>query len=163
MNTRTPRDKWIIAICGTIVLAAYFGIAAIGNTDVYSLTRVLTGKNLGCNLQGIDLSGIHKPETGLAGADLEYAVLAGANLRDSNFTGAFMRHANLSGANLQNAVLRNAVLNSTNMTDVDLRGADLRGAYLVDADLTGALVTLGQLDSANTLVGATLPDGSRHE
>jgi uncharacterized protein YjbI with pentapeptide repeats len=157
------RHKWIIAIAGMIVVAAYFGIAAIGNTDIYSFTRVLTGKNLGCNLQGIDLSGFHKPETGLAGADLEYAVLIGANLRDSNFTGAFMRHANLAGANLQNAVLRNAVLSSTNMTDVDLRGADLRGAYLVDADLTGALVTAEQLDSTNTLSGATLPDGRRHE
>ena len=163
MNTRTQRDKWIIAVAGTIVLAAYLGMAAIGNTDIYSLTRVLTGKNLGCNLQGIDLSGFHKPETGLAGADLEYAVLVGANLRDSNFTGAFMRHANLAGANLQNAVLRNAVLSSTNMTDVDLRGADLRGAYLVDANLTGVLVTAEQLDSANTLLGATLPDGRRHE
>ena len=122
MTTRTPGEKWLIAAFGTIVLAAYFGIAAIGNTDIYSLTRVLTGNNLGCNLQSIDLSDIHKPETGLAGADLEYAVLTGANLRDSNFTGAFMRHANLSGADLQNAVLRNTVLNSTDMTDVDLRG-----------------------------------------
>ncbi len=163
MKTYIPRQKWLITTCGTIVLAAYFGIAAIGNTDIYSLTRVLTGKNLGCNLQGIDLSGIHKPETGLAGADLEYAVLEGTNLRDSNFTGAFMRHANLSGADLQNAVLRNAVLNSTDMTNVDLRGADLRGAYLVNADLTGALVTAAQLESAHTLVGATLPDGRRHE
>ncbi len=163
MKTRTPREKWLIAAFGAIVLVGYFGIAAMGNTDIYSLTRVLTGKNLGCNLQGIDLSGMHKPETGLAGADLEYAVLSDANLRDSNFTGAFMRHANLSGADLQNAVLRNAVLNSTDMTNVDLRGADLRGAYLVNADLTGALVTIVQLESANTLVGATLPDGRQNE
>ncbi|MDP6792966.1 MAG: pentapeptide repeat-containing protein [Anaerolineales bacterium] len=163
MKTRTTREKWFIAAFGTIVLAAYFSIAAIGNTDIYSLTRVLTGKNLGCNLQNIDLSGINKPETGLAGADLEYAVLSGANLRDSNFTGAFMRYANLSGADLQNAILRNAVLNSTNMTDVDLRGADLRGAYLVDADLTGALVTTAQLESTHTLLGATMPDGRQHK
>ena len=163
MKTRTLREKWLIAAFGVIVLAGYFGIAAMGNSDIYSLTRVLTGKNLGCNLQGIDLSDMHKPETGLAGADLEYAVLSGANLRDSNFTGAFMRHASLSGADLQNAVLRNAVLNSTDMTNVDLRGADLRGAYLVNADLTGALVTIVQLESANTLVGATLPDGRQNE
>ena len=117
MKILIPREKWFITISGIIVLAAYFSIATIGNTDIYSLTRVITGKNLGCNLQGIDLSGYHKPETGLAGADLEYAVLVDANLSDSNFTGAFMRYANLSGADLQNAILRNAVLNSTNMTN----------------------------------------------
>lgn len=159
MKTLTQHAKWLIAAYGTIILAAYLGIATIGNTDIYSLTRVLTGKNLGCNLQSIDLTGIHKPDTGLAGADLEYAILADANLQDSNFTGAFMRHANLSGADLRNAVLRNAVLNDSDMTNADLRGADLRGVYLVNANLTGALVTNAQLESANTLVGATLPDG----
>ena len=163
MKTLIPREKWFIAMSGIIILAAYFGIAAIGNTDIYSLTRVITGQNLGCNLQGINLSGYHKPETGLAGADLEYAVLVDANLSDSNFTGAFMRYADLSGAILQNAILRNAVLNSSNMTNVDLRGADLRGAYLADANLKGALVTSEQLATTNTLSGATLPDGSLHQ
>ena len=163
MTTRSRNEKVFISALAAIVLASYLLIASIGNTDIYSLTRVLTGKNISCNLQGINFSKINKPETSLAGADLEYAILTDANMSNSNFTGAFMRHAILSGANLQNSVFRNAVLNSSELINTDLRGADLRGAYLADANLTGALVTESQLKSARTLTGAILPNGQKHD
>ena len=163
MTARSRNEKVFISALAAIAVASYLLIAAIGNTDIYSLARVLTGKNISCNLQGFDFSEVTKPETSLAGADLEYAILTNANMSNSNFTGAFMRHSILSGANLQNSIFRNAVLNSSELINTDLRGADLRGAYLADADLTGALVTKSQLDSARTLSGATLPDGKKHD
>ena len=46
---------------------------------------------------------------------------------------------------------------------VSLSGADLSGAYLIGADLSGATVTDEQLDAAHALLGATMPDGSKHD
>ena len=41
----------------------------------------------------------------------------------------------------------------------DLEGANLQGAYLGKADLEGAKVTKEQLDKAESLKGATMPNG----
>lgn len=45
---------------------------------------------------------------------------------------------------------------------IDLEGADLGEAVLYQADLPGAKVTDEQLATAETLKGATMPDGTKH-
>jgi hypothetical protein len=60
--------------------------------------------------------------------------------------------------------LVDADLSEANLSYVDLRGADLREADLSGADLNGAIgVTKEQLDQqAESVEGATMPDGSKH-
>ena len=117
-------------------------------------------------------------ETGLiikdrAVVDLLGADLREANLRDANLRGANLRGADLSTANLRGADLRGANLRQANLHWADLVSANLSGAYvgrtdLSLADLKGAdlrnvkELTVGQLDQAYSLEGATMPDGSKH-
>jgi hypothetical protein len=68
----------------------------------------------------------------------------------------------LSGANLRGADLTGAFLRETKLIDAKLQGANLQGADLSDADLSNAKVTDEQLAKAETLQGATMPDGSKH-
>jgi uncharacterized protein YjbI with pentapeptide repeats len=66
----------------------------------------------------------------------------------------------LSGANLREADLGGAELSSANMS-----GADLAGANLSHANLRGARgISEQQLEEqCKVLVGATMPDGTKHE
>jgi uncharacterized protein YjbI with pentapeptide repeats len=109
----------------------------------------------------------------LLGADLRAANLGGANLRGSDLRGADLSRANLGGADLRGADLRGANLGGANLHWADLISADLSGAYvgrtdLSLADLSGANLgnvkelSVGQLDQAYSLKGATMPDGSEH-
>jgi hypothetical protein len=85
------------------------------------------------------LIGKETPVIGLSGADLREAYLRELNLQDAALNGADMK-----GANLERA---------------DLRGADLSGA-----DLLGARgVTEEQLEQAEFLQGATMPNGQKYE
>jgi len=77
--------------------------------------------------------------------------------RKAELAHADLSYLNLSGTNLRDADLREANLRRCDLTNVDLTGADLSGA-----DLTAALVSEGQLTSAGSLVGTTLPDGTIH-
>ena len=63
-----------------------------------------------------------------------------------------------NGINLEEADLFQAKLIGT-----DLTGAKLAGANLQEADLHKAIVTDEQLAQAESLEGATLPDGREHE
>jgi uncharacterized protein YjbI with pentapeptide repeats len=105
-----------------------------------SVTRFLRDSGLADHLllSGIDLEGADLSEAHLAYADLSETQLA---------------HADLGGADLRGADLRGA----------DLNGADLRNADLLGADLSTAQVTQEQLDQANSLKGATMPDGQKYE
>jgi hypothetical protein len=77
-------------------------------------------------------------------------ILAKADLSGANLHSAYLRGAHLRGANLRGAYLRGAYL----------RGAYLREAYLRWADLKGARGwTKERLREANSLDGATMPDG----
>jgi hypothetical protein len=109
----------------------------------------------------------------LLGADLREANLRRANLRGANLRGADLSRANLVGADLSGAALTGANLREANLHWADLISANLSGAYvgradLSLADLTGANLsnvkelTVGQLDQAYSLEGATIPDGSKH-
>jgi uncharacterized protein YjbI with pentapeptide repeats len=85
------------------------------------------------SLREADLGGVYAPGIDLSGADLSGADLSGAYWR---------------GAVLRDAVLRDAVL----------RDAVLSNAYLKDAT-----VTEEQLEQAESLKGATMPNGQEYE
>ncbi|MFL6180497.1 MAG: pentapeptide repeat-containing protein [Actinomycetes bacterium] len=89
----------------------------------------------------------------LLGADLREANLRDANLRGADLRGANLRQANLHWADLVSANLSGAYVGRTDLSLADLKGADLRNVKEL---------TVGQLDQAYSLEGATMPDGSKH-
>jgi flagellar basal body-associated protein FliL len=123
------------------------------------------------------------PIVGLRGADLRGADLSGAFLSDANLSGAFLSGAFLSGADLRGADLREAELNEAILNKARLgtarvsvvlpdggaepaepHPADLRQADLSQANLQWAQGwTYEQLDQAQSLEGATMPDGTQYE
>ncbi len=107
------------------------------------------------NLSGADLHGSSFPPlpvTGLAGANLSYADVAGTKLVDVDLSGTDLSGANLTGADLNGADLSNAILTGAVLDD-----ANLTGANLVGADLTGA--------STNPVrwSGTICPDGANSD
>lgn len=127
----------------------------------------LTGKQLlkgtdltQATLSGADLSEAHLEGTDLSGAHLGSADLSGAYLEDARLSGAYLYDTDLGGADLSGADLSDAegrFESGTRMIRTRLDGADLGGA-----DLTNAKVTEEQLREAESLEGATMPDGSKH-
>jgi hypothetical protein len=73
-----------------------------------------------------------------------------------------LSQTNLSKINLSQATLYKADLSETNLSYANLSRADLAIADLSRADLRGAIVTSEQLETARSLQGATMPDGSKH-
>jgi uncharacterized protein YjbI with pentapeptide repeats len=125
----------------------------------------LAGTNLrGVNgrrapLQNVDLGGAD-----LAGADLRAADLSDANLSDANLSGAILTAAILFNADLSWADLSDANLSGAILSGARLRGTVLRDAHLGEAILLGAEGLTeeelkGQLSTAKSLEGATMPDG----
>jgi uncharacterized protein YjbI with pentapeptide repeats len=117
-------------------------------------------------LSDADLTGAILRDAGLTGADLRSADLIGADLHDAHLSRAELRDAHLTGADLRDAYLFDADLSDADLgraipSDADLTGADLTGAILISADLRGAKGwTNEQLAQAESLVGATLPNGT---
>jgi uncharacterized protein YjbI with pentapeptide repeats len=108
------------------------------------------------SLKGADLQGAH-----LAGLDLRYTDLRGANLNASNLRGCNLSKANLAGANLTSANLSGASLIGTNLSDTNLQNANVSNANLTEANMQNAIgISAFQMEKANSLAGATLPDGS---
>jgi hypothetical protein len=121
----------------------------------------------GATLHEARLSNVTLIEANLIGANLIGADLSRANLSRANLSRANLSRANLSRANLIGANLIGANLIGADLRGAYLRGADLREAYLIGADLIGAyiryaIVTYEQLNSAWSLEGATMPDGSKY-
>jgi uncharacterized protein YjbI with pentapeptide repeats/membrane protein implicated in regulation of membrane protease activity len=147
----------------------------------------LSGANLrGTKLDEADLSGAdlydaNLQNANLSDANLRHATLSranliGANLITANLYDADARHATLSRAklccfaNLGHANLRHAYMIGANLSNkgggwssccgANLRDANLGHAWLGDVDLNHARhVTDEQLEKAETLAGATMPDG----
>jgi uncharacterized protein YjbI with pentapeptide repeats len=136
----------------------------------------------GANLSDANLSDANLSDAKLDGADLSLANLPGADLSGANLSDANLSDANLSDAKLDGgAVLSLANLRRADLSGADIGGgtflfdADLRRAELNDANLKGAYlrgaslreaegVTQEQLEKqAETLEGATMPDGSIHD
>lgn len=128
----------------------------------------------GANLSEADLSGVDLSEADLRGAILNKADLGEANLSEADLRGSNLSGTDLGEANLSEADLRGADLGETDLSEADLREADLRGSNLSktdlsEADLRGANlsgakdVAQEQLATCRSLVGATMPNGSKHD
>jgi len=99
----------------------------------------------------------------LVGADLDRANLVGATLAGADVRLALLREATLQMADLHRADLRKASLIGADLAAAALDGVLLEGANLAGADLTDALrTTEAQLNKAESLSRATLPDGTTH-
>jgi uncharacterized protein YjbI with pentapeptide repeats len=121
-------------------------------------------------LKEADLREAHLSEAHLVKTNLSYA-----RLREADLERADLRGADLHGAKLSKAVLSGAQLGppeeegEPNSTPADLSGADLSDADLSDADfsdadLSGAKgVTEKQLELAQSLKNATMPNGQKYE
>jgi uncharacterized protein YjbI with pentapeptide repeats len=88
--------------------------------------------------------------------------LSEADLRAANLESFDLEHTDLSDADLRDANLSYAYLHDTNLERANLQGANLKKANLSDANLSEAKVTDEQLAEAQSLQGATMPDGSKH-
>jgi uncharacterized protein YjbI with pentapeptide repeats len=108
--------------------------------------------------------------TNLSDADLSYAILGATDLHNAKLLRTDLSHANLGeaylrGADLSDADLSNARLEKTLLYDprfpedaADLSGVNLSNAYLKDAT-----VKEEQLEQAESLKGATMPNGQKYE
>jgi uncharacterized protein YjbI with pentapeptide repeats len=123
----------------------------------------LTDADLGgANLTDADLGGANLEDANLTGANLEDADVSDANLTDAVLADAFLTDANLSSAHLSGANLANAFLPGIDLSHADLSRVDLTGANLSGVNLSSAREwTKEQLAQAESLVGATLADGTK--
>jgi uncharacterized protein YjbI with pentapeptide repeats len=130
----------------------------------------LSGADLsGANLSGADLCDVALNDVDLRDADLSCLVektpqgvfKTCVNLSGSDLSGANLRGANLSSANLSGAELIEVNLEDANLSNVDLSNADLSGALGVTQE---KLLSAESLEGpAESLEGATMPDGSIHD
>jgi uncharacterized protein YjbI with pentapeptide repeats len=146
-----------------------FRSAALDYADLSEITLrndSLSGTDLRwANLRGADLS-----EAYLRGADLSRANLADACLKDANLLPyeeqdpARLNSFNLNGVD-PDIDLSDENLKPTNLSGAILEGTDLSGANLAYANLYGAKgVTNEELErQANSLKGATMPNGQEYE
>jgi uncharacterized protein YjbI with pentapeptide repeats len=120
----------------------------------------------GADLSDADLGAAELEKADLRDADLSGADLSEAELDEADLSGATtLNFANLGGADLSGANLSGALLRDADLSEASLIETDLGDADLHDADLQDARgVTVEQLEEqAQTLEGATMPDGSIHD
>jgi hypothetical protein len=101
-----------------------------------------------------------KPIISLKFADLPEVRLVRRHLLKS----ADLEQADLRKAKLYKAVLSNTNLRKANLTGAKLRKADLTGADLTKANLRDAKgISCQQTEQAESLEGATMPNGQKYE
>jgi uncharacterized protein YjbI with pentapeptide repeats len=93
-------------------------------------------------------------------ADERNAVIS---LREVDLGEVDARSIDLSGADLSGADLSGADLSGADLRGAYLRGAVLRDAVLSNAYLKDATITEEQLEQAESLKGATMPNGQKYE
>jgi hypothetical protein len=98
-------------------------------------------------------------EAGLIKGAQPVVSLLQADLSNADLRGATLSHANLFRADLRGAVLSYAHLNPADLSHADLSFAALSGADLSHAEGW----TKKQLSAANSLEGATMPNGQKYE
>lgn len=114
---------------------------------------------MSADLHGVDFSGAD-----LSWVDLNDSWLRGTYLMDATLHGTFLAGADLVMADLSNADLSEAILDDANLTDeFDVFDTKLTGVNFTNATLTGANVTYEQLRQAESLRGATMPNGQKYE
>jgi uncharacterized protein YjbI with pentapeptide repeats len=121
-------------------------------------------------LRKVDLSGADLREAKLSGADLSFAKLSRARLHEADLSGADLSFADLHRTWLRGTNLHGTNLHGANLSGADLHRANLSGANLHRADLSGAdlweaqgITTEELVSQANSLEGATLPDGTPYQ
>jgi hypothetical protein len=114
---------------------------------------LLDGTMKGVFLQGADLRGVDFSDALLMDADMDEVDLSFASLAEADLEGASLREANFEGADLTGCNLENA----------DLTNANFKRANLEAANLKGAEVTMEQLQQAERLEDAILPDGTQYD
>jgi uncharacterized protein YjbI with pentapeptide repeats len=142
------------------------GTAMAAGSDDELQTFLSTGHCIGCDLEGMDLSGFidcgdnddgwgaltgSNLDNATAGVTICYYYLADISGRYADFSNAYLfmarfGEADLTGANMQGIFLFGAQLDNTDMTSADLTGADLELALLTGAKFTDAI-----LDQANLI------------
>jgi uncharacterized protein YjbI with pentapeptide repeats len=140
---------------------------------------------IGAHLSSANLSWASLSSAEVSGAYLSKANLSNAHLSNANLSGTHLMEANLSDAILRDAHMGDGVeLNDANLSNAELVGANLSGAYLIDTNLSGAYlfdtnlkdtnlsganlsgatgVADAKLEKAQTLKGATMPNGQKYE
>jgi uncharacterized protein YjbI with pentapeptide repeats len=131
-------------LTGANLTGAFLSGANLRDTDLSNAN--LSGANLSCNNPNLSGANLSCNNPNLRGANLGCANLALASLGGADLTRAFLFGAELEGATLTNTDLKNAFLKDANLRDTDLRGAEGW--------------TNEQLAQAESLSGATLPDGT---
>ncbi|TAE25504.1 MAG: pentapeptide repeat-containing protein [Candidatus Kapaibacterium sp.] len=126
----------------------------------------------GVNFLSANLPGTTMDNANLSGANLENATLWNSNCYNAILFGTDLKNADCSGAVFSNAIMAEADLTDANFSGTDLTNTDLEGANFLNtnlhgADLSGAKLagahnlTLEQLVSTRTLVGASMDDNVR--
>jgi uncharacterized protein YjbI with pentapeptide repeats len=192
-NNLIKNEKHIVDLAEADLSSADLGWAYLPNANLsYADLRdanICLSNLIEANLSGADLSNAKLWEaklrnanlsrTNLSNADLKKADLSDVDLREANLFHADMRSANLKGAKLNGDNPGDVVVTAVNLSRADLSGADLTGANLREAilldvnlrgtifnkaNLTNAIVDLGELENtAKSLKGATMPDGTKHD
>ena len=140
--------------------------AVLDLTEAYLNFAHLVGVNLReAHLRGVSLVKANLNDTKLSGADLSGAILFGAHLHWAKLDGANLSKAVLMSSDtgsipfpIASSTRRTSTFHSAGPKNADLSRADLRGA-----DLTDAYVSEEQLRSAESLKGATMPNGQKYE
>jgi hypothetical protein len=148
-------------------------VRQIARASTLSAVRQLDSERKGLLVRFIYESKlIAKPTQGLSGALANPIILLNeADLSSANLRGANLHDADLSGANLSRATLIGADLSRADLRDADLRGADLSvpgvSSLAAASKLRGlferllSTVTNEQLAEAESLIGATMPNGAK--
>src|SRR5215213_3716346 len=137
------RDETIVNLAGANLVGTLLTNAALSNANLKG------ARAFRANLRGANLSR----------ANLSKVTVPWSNLRGANLRGANLWEALLSWSNLREADLREANLGLANLRGANLSGANLRGAFL-DGAKGADSKKLAQV--AESLQGATMPDGSRY-
>src|SRR5574341_357031 len=110
-------------------------------------------------LEGRNWAGKYLARINISGANLDTIELSLLLFDGSNLSGVSMRNSRTLILDLRNACMFRANLSNTN---VGLHSI-LEGAMLVETNMTGAVgIEEDDLRMANSLWGATMPDGSRY-
>jgi uncharacterized protein YjbI with pentapeptide repeats len=167
---RRPQAKDIVIIAQARTSAVLQGVEA---ENQRTIVQFLSDATL-IQGHGNDHPIISLDRADLTASDLRYIDLSGADLSYTNLGDAKLSYANLDEANLVFANLSGTTLFRANLSSADLRFANLGGADLSDAILSGAYLsranlseargwTEEQLRSAESLEGATMPNGQKYE
>jgi uncharacterized protein YjbI with pentapeptide repeats len=112
----------------------------------------------------VHLRGANLRRMNLSEAPLSDTYLAGVSLVETDLSGSYLSFTDLQGANLERADLTSATLRKANLSGANLSEANLSNAYLREANLSGAEgLTEEQLAAAQTLQGATMPNGQKYD